>query len=145
MIKVNTHLSTEITDRRIRLSTKKYPFFSRTTWENYSSVYPLEYTCISISVSISCSHLFYIHVSFLFFLQPKSFFFLLMANSMGADDDFFLHILHYKLSTLRNNYIIFKKKIYFNILWVQSCAYSLHHSQYNVFHNYCNNKFISNS
>lgn len=75
MIKVNTHLSTEITDRRIRLSTKKYPFFFRTTWENYSSVYPLEYTCISISVGISCSYLFYIHVSFLSFFTTQIIFF----------------------------------------------------------------------
>lgn len=43
-----------------------------------------------------------------------------MANSMGADDDFFLHILHYKLSTLRNNYIIFKKKK--NILTFYGCS-----------------------
>lgn len=72
MIKLNVHFSTEIINRRIRMSTtKKYSDFSRTMRENYLSVNPVECTCLFISFSISCSFLYICMFHSYHFLQPK--------------------------------------------------------------------------
>lgn len=114
-IKLNVHFSTEIINRRIRMSTTtKYPDFSRTTRENYSSVNPVECTCLFISVSISCSFLYICMFHSYIFLQRMPF--ICSGKSHGCKRFLKKNILNFKLSTCTlftytcYNYNIFKKK-----------------------------------
>lgn len=104
MIKLNVHFSTEIINRRICMSTtKKYSDFSRTTWENYSSVYPVECTCLFISVSISCSFLYICMFHSYLFLQPKPF--ICSGKSHGCRRWFFL-LKHLKFQAIYLIYML---------------------------------------
>lgn len=115
MIKLNVHFSTEIINRRIRMSTTKnaYSDFSRTTRENYSSVYPVECTCLFISLGISCSFLYICMFHSYHFLQPKPF--ICSGKSHGCKRFFFEHLkfqfnLHVPYLHIHVTTIIFSKE-----------------------------------